>query len=101
MKVKVCIVTVETCLVEKIYRKTRYFVKDKLAWDVHSTAGRKINRRYKPLKVKHITVDILVSVVVMVNILTSVMVYFLVAFYCKGKESAGILRAIQKLIKSL
>lgn len=31
-------------------RKTRYFVKDKLAWDVHSSAGRRINRRYKPLK---------------------------------------------------
>jgi len=26
-------------------------VKDKLAWNVHSSAGRRINRQYKPLKV--------------------------------------------------
>jgi len=35
----------------KICRKTRYFFKDKLAWNVHSSAGRRINRQYKPLKV--------------------------------------------------
>jgi len=35
----------------KICRKTKYFVKDKLAWNVRSSAGRRVNRQYKPLKV--------------------------------------------------
>jgi len=43
--------SVKLCLGLKMYRKIRYFVKDKLAWDVHSSAGRRINRQYKPLKV--------------------------------------------------
>ena len=30
-------------------------MKDKLAWNVHNSAGRAVNRRYKPLKVIHVT----------------------------------------------
>jgi len=47
----------EMCLDLKICRKTRYFAKNKLAWDVHSSEGRRISRLYKPLKVRKI-VDI-------------------------------------------